>query len=49
MVIILPYILPIYQVVEKVLDFADIDVMNSCSLQQKYDFGNIINIDVIDL
>ena len=33
--------LPIYPVVEKVLDFADIVVMNTCLLQQKYDFGNV--------
>ena len=33
--------LPIYQVVEKVLDFADIVVMNLCLLHQKYDFGNV--------
>ena len=33
--------IPIYQVVEKVLDFVDIVVMISCLLQQKYDFGNV--------
>ena len=33
--------LPIYQVVEKVLDFADVVVINSCLLQQKCDFGNV--------